>query len=216
RAAGGAESLASTNPWSRPVNSVNAPDGTIHVLDMYRETIEHPWSIPDDIRAGLDLRSGEDRGRIYRLAPPGFRLRPTPKLSRASTAELVALLGHRNAWHRDTALRLIFERQDRSVVGRLRAMLREFRDPMGDLGALWALDGLGALEDDDVLAALGHPYHGVEEHAVRLAEPRLARSAALRDRVLNTALGPSIRVRFQVAFTLGEVVHMDSRAIERL
>ena len=29
------------------------PDGTLTVLDMYRETIEHPWSIPDDIKAQL-------------------------------------------------------------------------------------------------------------------------------------------------------------------
>ena len=41
---------------------------------MYRETIEHPWSIPDDIRARLDLRSGEDRGRIYRLRRPAFTI----------------------------------------------------------------------------------------------------------------------------------------------
>ena len=76
----GAEFVASTDTWFRPVNFVNAPDGTLHVLDMYRETIEHPWSIPDDIKAGLDLRSGEDRGRIYRLAPPGFR-RPAARRS---------------------------------------------------------------------------------------------------------------------------------------
>src|SRR4030095_8519087 len=72
RADAGVEFVASTDNWFRPVNFVNAPDGTLHVLDMYRETIEHPASIPDDIKAQLDLRSGRDRGRIYRLAPPGF------------------------------------------------------------------------------------------------------------------------------------------------
>src|SRR5262249_9095209 len=49
RADTGVEFVASTDTWFRPVNFVNAPDGTLHVLDMYRETIEHPWSIPDDI-----------------------------------------------------------------------------------------------------------------------------------------------------------------------
>ena len=81
RADKGVEFVASTDTWFRPVNFVHAPDGTLNVLDMYRETIEHPWSIPDDVRAGLDLRSGEDRGRIYRMAPPGFHARPAPKLS---------------------------------------------------------------------------------------------------------------------------------------
>ena len=142
RADPGAEFVASTDTWFRPVNFVSAPDGTLHVLDMYRETIEHPWSIPDDIRAGLDLRSGEDRGRIYRLAPPGFHARPAVKLSHAPTSELVALLEHPNAWHRDSAHRLIFERQDRSAVPLLRAMLREGKGPLARLAALWSLDGL--------------------------------------------------------------------------
>src|SRR5262249_41175223 len=131
RADADAEFVASTDTWFRPVNFVNAPDGTLHVLDMYRETIEHPWSIPDDIRAGLDLPRGADRGRIYRLAPPGSRPRPTPRLSRVPTAELVSLLEHPNAWHRDTAHRLIFERQDRSAIDPLRSMLRHGADPLG-------------------------------------------------------------------------------------
>src|SRR5262249_25919841 len=49
------EFVRSTDNWFRPVNFVNAPDGTLHVLDMYRETIEQPWSIPDDIVAQLAL-----------------------------------------------------------------------------------------------------------------------------------------------------------------
>ena len=84
------EFVRSTDNWFRPVNFVNAPDGTLHVLDMYRETIEHPWSIPDDIKAFLDLESGRDRGRLYRLAPPGFQIPKPPRLGSASTAELVA------------------------------------------------------------------------------------------------------------------------------
>src|ERR1043166_6036185 len=46
RVDGRAEMVASTDNWFRPVNFVNAPDGTLHVVDMYRENIEHPWSIP--------------------------------------------------------------------------------------------------------------------------------------------------------------------------
>ncbi|WP_292706020.1 PVC-type heme-binding CxxCH protein, partial [Microbacterium sp. SCN 71-17] len=119
RADEGVEFVASTDTWFRPVNFVNAPDGTLHLLDMYRETIEHPWSIPDDIRAKLDLRSGEDRGRIYRLTPPDFQHRPTPQLSRANTGELVKLLEHPNGWHAETAHRLIFERHDSAAISPL-------------------------------------------------------------------------------------------------
>ncbi len=202
----GVEFLASTDTWFRPVNFVNAPDGTLHILDMYRETIEHPWSIPDDILSRLDLRSGTDRGRIYRLEPPDFERRPTPRLSQALTTELVALLEHPNAWHRDTAHRLIFERQDDSAVAPLRRLLDESDQPLARLHTLWSLDGLDKLTDGDLLHALNDTSATVREHAVRLAEPRLPRSPALLDRVLKLAGSEDdARVRFQLAFTLGEV-----------
>jgi putative membrane-bound dehydrogenase-like protein len=205
RADFGVEFVASTDTWFRPVNFVNAPDGTLTVLDMYRETIEHPWSIPDDIRAQLDLRSGADRGRIYRLTSPGFRRRPTPRLSRQSTTELVALLAHPNGWHRESAQRLLFERGDPVASTRLRAMLREGTDPRGRLRALYSLSGLGLLADSDLRLVLADPSPNVREHAVLLAEPLLARSQPLGDRVERLAEDPSARVRFQAAFTLGEL-----------
>src|SRR5262249_45474301 len=52
------------------------------------------------------------------------------------------------------------------------------------------------------------------EHGLRLAEPRLAESAALRDAVLGLAAEASPRVRFQLAFTLGGL--NDARAIDLL
>ena len=67
RADQGVEFLASTDNWFRPVNFANTPDGTLLILDMYRETIEHPLSIPEPIKKHLDLTSGKDRGRLYNL-----------------------------------------------------------------------------------------------------------------------------------------------------
>ncbi|MBI3863753.1 MAG: c-type cytochrome [Planctomycetia bacterium] len=191
--------------WFRPVNFVNAPDGTLHVVDMYRETIEHPWSIPDDIKAALDLESGRELGRLWRLEPDGFRLPKPPKLADASTAELVALLEHKNAWHRETAHRLIFEQQDQAAIAPLRDLLSQSRNPVARLHALWSLAGLNSLSNSDLLARLADPAGGVREHAVRLAEPRLKLQRDLQERVLALADDPESRVRFQVAFSLGQV-----------
>ena len=77
-----------------------------------------------------------------------------------------------------------------------------------------ALDSLKALEDGDLLVALEDPSPGMREHAVRLAEPRLAASSELLSKVLALADDPDTRVRFQVAFTLGETT--DARAIQAL
>ena len=203
------EFVASTDNWFRPVNFVNAPDGTLHVLDMYRETIEHPWSIPDDIKAQVDLESGRDRGRIYRLAPVGFKPPKPPKLGNATIEELNALLRHPDSWWRETAHRLLLERQDPSAVMLLRGdLLCPDRFPRPEqLHALQLLSSMRGLENSDLRSALSRVIStpGLREHAVLLAEPRLAAQPALLELVLKNAQDDSARVRLQVAFTLGAV-----------
>jgi len=199
----GAELVASTDNWFRPVNFCNAPDGTLHVLDMYRENIEHPWSIPEDIHAAVDLEAGRDMGRIWRLTPPDFKPGKAPRLGEASGEELVATLEHPDAWWRETAQRLLFERQDSSVFPALRNLVKESKFPQARLHALWTLEGLGALTRDDLLVGMRDPAAGVREHSVRLTESRL-QDPALLEALLPLAQDDDIRVRFQTAFTLGE------------
>src|SRR5690606_6988853 len=118
----GREFLASEEIWFRPVQFAHAPDGTLYVLDMYREVIEHPHSIPPMIKQHLDLTSGRDRGRIWRIAPTQFERRPNPRLDEASTDKLVQLLSHPNAWHRETAARLLYQRQPQEAIPELRRL----------------------------------------------------------------------------------------------
>ncbi|MEW4566434.1 PVC-type heme-binding CxxCH protein [Tautonia sp. JC769] len=208
RAEEGAEAVASTDTWFRPVNFVNAPDGSLLVLDMYRETIEHPWSIPDDIRDRLDLRSGEDRGRIYRLVPADFEARPAPDLDASATADLVALLAHPNAWHRETAHRLIFERHDADAIAPLKRMLLRGTSALGRVHALWSLEGLGALDDESLMAAFAVEHDDaarVREHLLAIAATRLEGSGELRSFVLYLGDQADARVRFRHALALGGI-----------
>ena len=200
RVDGQQEMVASTDNWFRPVNFVNAPDGTLHIMDMYRENIEHPWSIPEDIHAAVDLEAGRDMGRLWRLTPPDFKPVKTPRLGSASSAELVVTLENPNSWWRETAQRLLFERQDKSVVASLQTMVRQGKLPQARLHALWALEGLGALANDDLLVALKDSAAGVREHAVKLAESRGEEVVEHATLVHDN----SPRVRMQVAFTLGQ------------
>ena len=207
------EFVRSTDTWFRPVNCINAPDGTIYVLDMSREVIES-IHIANDVVKLLDLTSGRDTGRIYRLAPPGFVPQPAPRLAQATTVELVGYLEHPGGWWRDTAGRLIFERQDPAAVEPLRRRLSESPSALGRMHILWALEGSGALEDRDLALALADAAPGVREHALRLAEPRLGKSSVLVEKVLSLADDSDPWVRFQAAFTLGEVE--DDRAVDAL
>src|SRR5207302_3336754 len=140
-------------------------DGCLYVIDMYRELIEGAAFLPPQILKHMDVASGIDRGRIYRIVPEGFKHRPFPKLSKATTAELVALLEHPDGWHRDTAFRLLYTRQDRSALGPLRRLAAGSRRPTGRAHALAALVGLGALQPGDLLAALADPEPRVREQA---------------------------------------------------
>ncbi|GIW94890.1 MAG: cytochrome c [Pirellulaceae bacterium] len=200
-----AEFVASKDIWFRPVQFVNAPDGTLYVLDMYREVIEHPASLPPVIKRHLDLTSGRDRGRIYRIVPDGYRRRSTPRLSRASSEELVALLAHRNGWHRMTAARLLYERQDRSVVPLLEKMACHGETPEGRIHALWALAGLESLSPSVLLEAMNDSHPQVRRHAARLSESLLSSSAALRAKLASMADDSEPVVYYQVAFSLGEM-----------
>lgn len=211
----GKEFLASTDIWFRPCHFANAPDGNLYMLDMYREYIETPESIPEEIKKGLNFWSGDDKGRIYRIKSkqPGKQRPLTVQLGKLSSAELVKLLEETNGWHRDTAHRLLFERQDKSVAPLLTAMATESKMPQARLHALWLLQGLGALQAADVAKALKDSQAPIREHAVKLSEPFLASTPALRDAVFGLAADPAQRVRYQLAFTLGQV---DSPAARNL
>jgi len=133
------EFVASTDIWFRPAQFANAPDGNLYIIDVYREVIEHPASLPPVIKRHLDLTSGRDRGRIYRIVAEGFQQKKLPRLASASTADLVATLGHRNGWHRDTAARLLYERQDREAIAPLNKIAASCPLPEGRMHALYVL-----------------------------------------------------------------------------
>jgi len=201
------EFAASNDTWVRVVNFANAPDGTLHVCDMYREVIEHPWSLPEEIKQHLDLNNGNNRGRIYRIVPTDAKWsrRGAVALGKAGTAELVAALEHPNGWHRDTASRLLYERQDKVAAPLLAKLGRESKVPLARFHALGALDGLDALDEAAVIAALGDADAPVRERGIGLAEKLIARgaaSAALIGKLAALAGDADARVRFQLAFTL--------------
>jgi putative heme-binding domain-containing protein len=200
--------LTSTDNWFRPVNFVNAPDGTLFLLDMYRETIEHPFSIPDDIKSHLDLQSGDDRGRIYRLVPPGNQKLKSAKLGGLGSVELVRQLESTNAWNRETAQRLLVERNARTGVGPLEQLVHDSKSSLGRLHALYTLDGLSALSDRTLLAALADSEPRIRAHAVRLSESRLKHAPELMAALLRLTDDPDGVVRFQLALSLGDAEPM--------
>lgn len=199
------EFLASTDSAFRPVNLATGPDGALYVIDFYREMVEHPQFVPEDVRQKVEFRRWNNRGRIWRILPKSEAgpkvASPSPSLGKSSTAELVAHLGRPNGWWRDTAQRLLVERRDRGAVPALVEAAAGSKEPLGRLHALWTLDGLEGLDDAVLAKALRDADPIVREGAARLS---LGRTALARE-LATLADDPEVRVRFQAAIALGGV-----------
>ncbi len=189
------EFVVSPDAGFRPVQIVNGPDGALYIADR---------------------QDTNERGRIYRLVPADFKPPKPSRLGKATTYDLVATLSHPNGWQRDTAARLLYERRDPKAVPLLASVVATSRVPLARLHALHALDGLGALNQTQVLNGLRDADERVREHAVLLSE-KLIRGGAFPDalwrQLQSMAADPSLRVRYQLAFTIGEARQPDSAQV---
>ncbi|HRF02160.1 MAG TPA: c-type cytochrome [Pirellulaceae bacterium] len=181
------EFLATDDSWFRPVMARTGPDGAIWIADMYRLVIEHPEWIAPERQRELNLRSGADRGRIWRIVPRGHE-RPIPRLDRLSIDECVAQLESPNGVVRDLVQeRLIRERRVEATEP-LRRLLQSGREPTTRLHALATLEGLDRLTTRDLIAALDETHPEVRRSVVSLTERRIeahpaADSSEARDRI---------------------------------
>lgn len=197
------EFLASTDTWFRPVNFTVGPDGALYVLDMYRQHIETPVSIPDELKKDMDFTYGNQYGRIYRIYPD-HKQRPAlqkPTLRGKSNAQLVEILSHHEQWWRLQAQRLLIERKNKSVVTQLEELHTNNADPRTRLHALYTLEGLDALKASTVQKSLDDVDAQVRRHAILLSEryPELAQAVAqkVEDKAPQTA--------FQATLSLGQL-----------
>ena len=207
RAAGEEQSefLASTDSWFRPTTLRIGPDGALYVADMYRFVLEHPEWISPEMQARVNLRAGDDKGRIYRISPRGSPRRPMPRADSFEPAALVAALDSPNGWQRDLAQRLLVQRRDPVVAAGLRGLMTLRHRPQVRVQALATLGLLrGALDAATVIAALGDPHPGVRRQALEQSERLAAHHPEVFPAVAALARDPEAPVRLQAAFTLGQ------------
>ena len=195
------EFLASTDNWFRPVFLANAPDGGLYVCDMYRKTIEHPQYLPEEVRKRTDFESGKNNGRIYRITA-AHRAKHGRKFPQWDTQTAIGELSSVEGWWRETAHRLLLEKQDRSAIFALRDLATNASSPQTRVHALNLLEPLNGLTYQLLATALRDRHPGIRENALRLSESRLP--GEIFDSALALANDPDPRVRFQCAATLGE------------
>jgi putative membrane-bound dehydrogenase-like protein len=178
----GQELLASYDPWFRPVQAKTGPDGAIWIVDMYRQTIEHPDYIPPRLHPSLNFLAGQGRGRIYRLVPieepAGSFI--WPNLAQMSQATLLETLKSENGVLRDLAQQQLIERQDATMLPELTRLATEGNLPQTRLHALKILEHLEALPTSVLLNALSDTHPEVRRQAVDMCRGRWQSEPDLR------------------------------------
>ncbi len=185
--------VTSSDPWFRPVDIKLGPDGALYVADLYESQIAHLRHFDGVIH--------RDSGRIYRLRAKDAKLAKPVDLGKLSTPDLIKQLASENRWVRQTALRLIGDRKDKSVIPLLAKMVREKSDQLA-LEALWALNLSGGLDEATALAALDHADPYVRLWTVRLLGDKNQVSAGIAAKLEKLAAREShVEVRSQLACT---------------
>ena len=200
------EFLTSTDQWFRPMNLQLGPDGSIYVVDMYREIIEDFSAIPRYLQQQYGLVMGKDHGRIWRISTL-FR---SPKKeqdnwpAQMTSQELVKQLANDNIWWRQTAQRVLVERKPADAVDPLKQLAHQGSFAPARMHALYALAGIGRLQASSLIKPLTDKHPWIRIHALRLCEPFINTSLDIQQQVASMTGDKSQLVRVQLALTLGQ------------
>ncbi len=206
----GREFLASTDERFRPVHATVGPDGGFYLADMYQGIVQHgsymtPYLKEQTLKRGLD--SPGHMGRIWRVVPKGFDPKKAPKLSQASTEELVKFLSHEEGWYRDMAQRLLVEKVDPASVSLLEDLAKSGDSEFGRFHALWTLEGMGKVNPELLLQVLEKDSDLIKTSALRQLEKPASQNPELQSQMEPISLAlvekASVKVALQLALSAG-------------
>lgn len=204
----GVDFFCSMDERFRPVNLTVGPDGALYVVDLYHGIVQHGAYISaylaDQIKQRNLAENGGHRGRIWRIVADGAKPVAMPALSKGSTDDLIAALSSSNGWHRDTAQRLLVERNDGKSAIKLAQLATNAKVPaMARIHALWTLEGMERIEDDTCAEAATDADARVRVAALRAGEILIHKRTAPRTTALLPKLAndSSTEVQFQVLAT---------------
>lgn len=191
--------ITTPDSWFRPVEIKSGPDGGVYIADWYDTRLTH-----------VDPRDTWDRsnGRIYRLTA-----KDAPRIAKFdmrdwSSEKLVETLAHPNKWFRQTALRIIRERQDQTIKPALRAALKATLKSAGGeqvagmpspVEYLWALASLQKLDEPLIEELVKHPHPDIRAWTIRLAGDDHLDSPAIT-KLAATETDPLVRSQLLCSF----------------
>jgi putative membrane-bound dehydrogenase-like protein len=186
KALDGLNFLASSDEWMSPIFADIGPDGAIWVIDFYSFIIQHNPT-PSVQSAGIQATTGrggaymtennlrdQTHGRIYRAVWKDRPRSAIQSLARANTSELVSALDSGNQFWSLTAQRLIVDNKIKDSAPSLKKRVTSGAGGTGAIHALWALEGIGALDKDTHQKALLAKDAALRRNAIRALPPNEA------------------------------------------
>lgn len=156
--------VTTEDEWFRPVDIKVGPDGALYIADWYDQQVNHYQN--------HEGRIDKERGRIYRVRAKGEEVTQGMfDLGALSAEQLLPYLYHPNKWWRQTALRLLADRRDPSVVPDLKEKVGGLTGQIA-LDAFWAVNLCGGFDDEFADRTLSHPDPYVRLWTVRLLGDR--------------------------------------------
>lgn len=200
--------------WFMPVSQKVGPDGNLYLLDWY----DRYHCYQDAMRDPEGVN--RTHGRLWRLrhaggdnGDPVEPVRgPFPDLGEASDDELIDLLGSANVYHRETAQRLLQERNSDDARPRLHELVLAADTPHKQrMHALFSLVGADQLEPAFHLDLLRHENPVVRAWAVRAAgNARNDNPAEVVARLRELAADPEPDVLLQIAIAAVKIDALDT------
>jgi putative membrane-bound dehydrogenase-like protein len=193
--------VQSSDEWFRPVALRTGPDGCLYIVDWYNKIISHnevPRNHPD---------RDKKRGRIWRVKHAGVKPATVPDFMKLSGEQLLAQLGGPSLPQSHMAWQAISDRQMKELAPKLKKLSADKKQlPGRRIAALWALEGLHAVDVATLKPLLADTNRNLRREAVR----------AHRDNGLSiaeslAALGPLVddadpEVRAEVIRTAGTML----------
>jgi mono/diheme cytochrome c family protein len=176
KALDGMNIFASSDEWTSPVYAEVGPDGAVWIADWQNFIIQHNPT-PSVERGGFKGTTGvggahenglrdHSRGRIYRVVWKDAK--PVKKsLAGAKAPELVAALNDDVQYWRLLAQKEIVEGKVTDAAEPMKKLVLANDGAVGAIHALWALDGLGALDEGTHKAALLAKDARLRRNAIR-------------------------------------------------
>jgi len=183
---------SSADAWSGPVAAETGPDGAVWIADWYNLIIQHNPT-PTKGSAGFDAKNGKGNayespiredsfGRVLRVYPTGSKNDTYPKLDPKNLDSLLPALNHSNQFWRLTAQRLIVESGSPTAAAKLKEIVKSNSSSRAAQHAVYALQGLGALDTETIKTALASTSRGVRRAGILNAPADETLAAAFEEK----------------------------------